>query len=123
MSFYDIIINYDLAIKQLSTNVKTIYIPNMVYVTFLFDGSEFKIIPNNPTNLNGLGYFTVSQAGQPQIEIIFTSSSMYSKVSGCILSDYNYTVEYPSSNVVKFTLTGLPLSEYSGKISILIKEP
>ena len=120
MSFYDIITNYDLSVKQLSTNVKTIYIPNMVYVTFVFDGNEFKIIPINPNNLNGLGYFTVSQAGQPQIEIIFTSSSSFSNVSGCILSDYNYTVEYPSSNVVKFTLTGLPLGGYNGKISILL---
>jgi hypothetical protein len=114
MAFYETQTLPNFSISSLSIKQQQLKI---VYASFIFDGSEFKI---NPMNLNDYGYFQVSPPGGSSISIQFITN--YTKVLGTLTFDKTVTVTQPSQNTIIFTLSGLtPLAPYFGTLSLMIE--
>jgi hypothetical protein len=114
MAFYE---TQNLSNFLVSSNISNSSNLKIVYASFTFDGSEFKI---NPMNLNDYGYFTVGVSGGTSIEIQFITN--YTRVLGTLTTNYTTTVSQPSQNAIIFTLSGLtPLEPYFGTISLMIQ--
>ncbi len=93
--------------------------PNLkiIYASFTFDGSEFKI---NPMNLNNYGYFLVGPPGGSSIDIQFITN--YTRVLGTMTFNNTVTVSQPEQNTIIFTLSGLtPLQPYFGTLSLMVQ--
>ena len=113
MAFYETqnLSNFLISKTSLSSTLK------IVYASFSFDGSEFKIIP---VNLNSYGYFLVSSPGGSSIEIQFISDNS-TVLCGTIL-DYNIFITQPTQNTIVFTISNLtPGQPYSGSMTLILQ--
>lgn len=110
-SFYetDNLPNFSVATKPQSLKI--------VYASFIFDGTEFKI---KPMNLNDYGVFQVTPPGGASVTIQFISD--YTNVIGLMTVNYTVTVSKPTQNSFSFTISGLtPGDPYFGTLSLMIE--
>ncbi len=111
MSFYDTdnLANFSVTSKPPSLKI--------VYASFTFNGTEFKI---SPMNLNDYGEFQVTAPGGSSITVRFITN--YSNVLGTMTTNYTVTVAKSAQNTISFTLTGLtPGNPYFGTLSLMIE--
>ncbi len=111
MSFYDTdnLANFSVTSKPPSLKI--------VYASFTFNGTEFKI---SPMNLNDYGEFQVGRSGGSSITVEFITN--YSNVLGTMTTNYTVTVAKPSQKTIIFTITGLtPGNPYFGTLSLMIE--
>ncbi len=92
-------------------------VPKIIYASFSFDGTTFRI---NPMNLSNYGYFIVSIPGGSSIDIQFITN--YTRVLGVMTVNYTVTVSQPVQNTIQFTISGLtPGNPYFGTMSLMVE--